>query len=122
MGRIEQLPTGVVVRNLTPHDVTVMTVDGDRVVIPVAGIAARVIDTCRAVSEVLLAGGRIEVADMRAELTNGLPCAEEGVVLVVSRLVAERHPDRADLLVPIDLVRDDAGTVVACRRLARWTR
>ena len=38
---------------------------------------------------------------------------------VLSRVVKTALPDRDDLVVPDELVRDDAGRVVGCRRLSR---
>lgn len=46
-----------------------------------------------------------------------LPAAHPRVVLVVARAVAETAVDRTDLVFPDDLVRDDAGNVLACRAL-----
>lgn len=47
----------------------------------------------------------------------GLPAPVRGVRYVVSILVAERLPDRDDLLVPGEQVRDAAGRIVGCRSL-----
>ncbi|QPL06691.1 hypothetical protein ID810_10340 [Actinomyces respiraculi] len=47
-----------------------------------------------------------------------LPDPRPGVLYVTSRVVAEHHPNRTDLVWPDDLVRDAAGQVVAARRLA----
>lgn len=43
-------------------------------------------------------------------------------LLIVSRLVAEACPERDDLVVPDDTVRDDAGRIIGCRALARVGR
>jgi hypothetical protein len=49
----------------------------------------------------------------------GLPAPVRGIVLVVSRPVADMLR-RADLVFPDDEVRDAAGRIVACRALARF--
>ena len=49
----------------------------------------------------------------------GLPDPEEGVVWIVSRVVAEAAKERDDLLVTDDAVRDDQGRIIGCRALAR---
>ena len=49
----------------------------------------------------------------------GLPDPEEGVVWIVSRVVAEAAKERGDLLVTDDAVRDDQGRIIGCRALAK---
>lgn len=44
------------------------------------------------------------------------PCP--GTLYVTSRVVAEHHPERTDLVWPDDLQRDAAGQVTSARRLA----
>jgi hypothetical protein len=48
-----------------------------------------------------------------------MPPAEPGVFLIVSLMVAQALPERKDLLVPGEVVRDAAGTIVACKGLSR---
>lgn len=43
-----------------------------------------------------------------------LPNVEPGVLLIVSRIVAEAATDRDDLIVP-NTVRDKNGTIIGCR-------
>jgi hypothetical protein len=49
----------------------------------------------------------------------GLPEQTAGTYLIVSRVIAAACPDRLDLLVPDNLVRDSDGRIVGCRRFAR---
>ena len=49
----------------------------------------------------------------------GLPDYQEGTYYIVSQLVKSALPDRTDLLVPADVVRDDSGNIVGCRSLGR---
>ena len=44
-----------------------------------------------------------------------LPEPREGVWYIVSSVVSSAHPERDDLLVPSDFVRDDRGMVTGCR-------
>ncbi|MGW5876957.1 hypothetical protein ACWFMI_10475 [Nocardiopsis terrae] len=46
-----------------------------------------------------------------------LPEPVEGVWFIVSSVVSSAHPERDDLLVPSDLVRDARGVVTGCRSL-----
>ncbi|AXH95958.1 hypothetical protein DV701_07330 [Ornithinimicrobium avium] len=51
--------------------------------------------------------------------TTGLPAPEEGVVYLVSRLMAMAI-ERDDVVFPFDEHRDEQGRVDGCRALARW--
>ncbi len=51
--------------------------------------------------------------------TTDMPEQKEGVFLIVSRLVLSANPDRSDLLVPNDMVRDSDGNIIGCKSLAR---
>jgi len=48
----------------------------------------------------------------------GLPPRTCGVRYIVSLMVAQALPDRDDLLVPGEVVRDDIGRVIGCQSLA----
>lgn len=101
--------------NLTPHMVTVVD-ERSRVIQswPRADSPARV-EAVRV--RVARAAGVPEGVPLlteergRADLPE--PC--EGTWFIVSSVVGSAHPERRDLLVPSDLVRDGKGTVTACR-------
>jgi hypothetical protein len=106
--------------NLTPHSITL--VRDDKV-------------WCRLAGSTLVARVREVVShDIDATYDVGFPCImkgfdatpddiplapQTGVWLIVSALVAQAHPERSDLLFPDELVRDSAGKVIGCRRLAQ---
>jgi hypothetical protein len=48
-----------------------------------------------------------------------LPPEEPGVFLIVSLMVAQAVPERKDLLVPGEVMRDASGAIVACKGLSR---
>ncbi|MDI9385875.1 MAG: hypothetical protein QM518_16415 [Verrucomicrobiota bacterium] len=50
---------------------------------------------------------------------SGLPEPAQGVVYLVSQLVVSAFPDRTDLAFPAGLERDNDGTIVGFRILAR---
>jgi len=93
--------------NLTPHTVNVV----NRSIVSTG--LARCTSKSKTVGEI---DGINIVASEFGDVT-GLPSAVDGTWLVVSRLVAAACPDRQDLLVPADLVRDDEGRVVGCKAL-----
>lgn len=49
----------------------------------------------------------------------GLPEYEEGTFYVVSQLVKGALPERKDLLVPAEVLRDDQGNIIGCKSLGR---
>ena len=49
----------------------------------------------------------------------GLPEFREGIFYIVSQLVKNALPDRTDLLVPAEIVRDDAGVIIGAKSLGR---
>lgn len=49
----------------------------------------------------------------------GLPEFVEGVFYIVSQLVKNALPNRTDLLVPAEVVRDEKGNILGCKSLGR---
>ncbi|MFJ9557594.1 hypothetical protein ACIRPH_27615 [Nocardiopsis sp. NPDC101807] len=98
--------------NLTPHAVTVVD-ESFRVIRrwPGSDAPARV-EAVRVPVGLEVAG----VPLMAEERTRAnLPEPQDGVWFIVSSVVGSAHPERRDLLVPSDLVRDGRGVVTACR-------
>ena len=48
-----------------------------------------------------------------------IPEEEEGVVYIVSSLVAQRVPERMDVFIPNESVRDEKGRIIGCKSLGR---
>ncbi|WP_017572994.1 hypothetical protein [Nocardiopsis halotolerans] len=101
--------------NLTPHVVTVVD-ERSRVIRrwPKSTRPARV-EAVRVPVGLEVAGVPL-VAERRTRAN--LPEPQEGVWFIVSSVVVSAHPERRDLLVPSDLVRDGRGVVTACRSFA----
>jgi len=49
--------------------------------------------------------------------TTDVPSPRNGTYYIVSQLVRNALPNRPDLLVPEQIVRDDEGNIVGCKRL-----
>lgn len=110
-----------VVRNLTPHAVTLCS--GRTVVeLPPDGLVARRDDMTEPTGSVDVGGLAIPCVRVDHGAISGLPDQMDGVLLIVSRVVAEALPGRSDLCFPTDLVRDADGHVVGCRSLGTFQR
>lgn len=48
-----------------------------------------------------------------------LPKEEEGTMYIVSSLVCQAFPDRPDLYIPNESVRDEQGRIVGCKSLSQ---
>ena len=103
--------------NLTPHDITFVntSVENPILVVGPSGLVARV-------SSEIEEAGRINgipvTKTVYGEVVD-LPEPKEGIVYIVSSLVAQRCPDREDVFVPADPVRDDKGRIIGCKSLGR---
>jgi len=58
------------------------------------------------------------VGQTNGSVTRDLPVPKEGVMYIVSKIVAMANPHREDLLMIWDTVRDDSGKVLGCRGLS----
>ncbi|WP_244963354.1 hypothetical protein [Actinomyces trachealis] len=117
--------------NLTPHDVVVDPGDGTPPVrFPASGTVPRLLlsepsrqaltvaDPARPDDPDAAVALPLAIGTTWQGIDPPLPDPRPGVLYVTSRVVAEHHPDRTDLVWPDDLVRDADGQVVAARRLA----
>ena len=102
--------------NKTPHEVHIVNRQGERIkTFPMEG------DPIRLKAEVHDVEGNLrrEVPITYTVYAGGdsLPPYVEGVWYIVSQLVLSAFPDRTDLLVPAEVVRDAGGNIVGCRSL-----
>lgn len=106
------------IKNLTPHDVTIIFDDGSKRVIPSSGIARA---AQKSVDVAIIEG--IPICKMVFGDTVDLPDPELGVSLIVSVITANAAKAAGritdDLLITADPVRDDDGKIIGCKRLAR---
>ncbi len=104
--------------NLTPHDVVIIG-DGCRLVLTPEASPARCVIERTQVDQVMIGEQSISVYQSTVTDPPVLPGRRAGVLLVVSRMVAEAVPEREDLVFPDGLVRADDGSVIGCTALAR---
>jgi hypothetical protein len=86
-------------RNLTPHDVTFVTVAGE-VTLPPDGVVARVSTHTDPVGWQVVQGLLVPVLAMQHGDIKGLPDEEENTYLIVSQFVARFAPWRPDVYCP----------------------
>lgn len=111
----------MLVINLTPHEIVVRRSGSDAVIRP-DGRVARVVANCQIVGDAL----GVPVVRTTWGAIEGLPDPEPGVIYLVSTAVAQAAAaaGRDDVLAPDtgpeSAVRDDAGRIIAVRRLQRF--
>lgn len=105
--------------NLTPHSINVIGDDNSvAITIEASGNVARCSQTIDIVDSIELNNVAIPISSSSYGEVVDLPAPQDNTYYIVSRLVMSACPNRQDLLVPNDLVRDDAGRVIGCRSLA----
>lgn len=102
--------------NLTPHSVTIVT-DAGTVEIPPSGEVARVAAEYADAGDLSFDGQTVPVKTQRLGNPSGLPEPEADTMYLVSAMVRQAAPWRADLLSPGELIRDEKGQPTGCRFL-----
>lgn len=109
--------------NLTPHPVVLRPEGGGSVTIAPSGAVCRAREEREFVGHVSIAGVGVPVYRIAYGAPEGLPAPEPGTIYVVSALAAQairaHRPDRDDVVVVSDPVRDDQGRVIGARSLSR---
>ena len=102
--------------NLTPHSITFITEEGNRVIEPSGTVA-------RLTTETIINGyiGGIPVTITKYGEIEGLPDPDPNceTIYIVSSLVAGRCHDRDDVYIPNESVRDSEGRIIGCKSLGR---
>ena len=95
--------------NLTPHPINIVK-DGEIVkTIPSNGIA-------RLSQSLTQIGTYEDIPLFKITFGNGENIPEpDGNLYIVSSIVKSAYPDRDDLVVPAELVRDDNGNIIGCK-------
>lgn len=106
--------------NLTPHALNLMPVgpDGPVVTIPPSGQVARCAVNRVQVDTVTVDGISVPVNQTRFGKVSDLPDPQPDTIYVVSAIAAQAVPDRWDVFIPDDVVRDDQGRIIGARALA----
>lgn len=103
------------IKNLTPHTVTIVTDTGKNVIYKPTGVIPRLSTKTIQVGAV----DGIPITSTVFREVQDMPEQQQDVYLIVSRMVLAAMPNRKDLLVPNELVRNDKGQIIGCRSLAK---
>jgi len=102
--------------NLTPHEVTVVGIQGDILMrIPPSGMIAR----CSVKRTTVGSLNNIPIVKSVMGEVEDMPKPSEGTVYIVSRVVAEALKGvREDIVIPDESVRNSEGQIIGCRWFA----
>ena len=101
--------------NLTPHSITFVDDAGNTVLtVEPSGQIARCSVTREKIGEI----NGIPINKSQFGKVENLPEPAEGTIYIVSALTAQAVPDRQDVYITDDAVRDDQGRIIGCRALA----
>ena len=100
--------------NLTPHMLNIIDVNNNIMDIPPSGKIARVSSTSAIVATI----NNVNVTQQTFGDVIDLPDAQDGVILIVSRMVKDRVANRADVMVPGAPVRDAEGRIIGADGLS----
>lgn len=102
------------IKNLTPHTINFVSSEGYPIMdIKPEGTVARVSVKTATVGEI---NGVPVTKSVYGEVMD-LPEPEEGTIYIVSALVAGRVPERDDVFIPNESIRDEKGRIVGCKSL-----
>jgi len=106
--------------NLTPHALNLMPEgpDGPTVTIPPSGQVARCFTTRVQVDTITLDGISVPVNQTRFWEVFDLPDPQPDTIYIVSAVVAQAVPNRPDVFIVDDAVRDEQGRIIGARALA----
>jgi len=110
------------IRNLTPHAIILVGPNNESVTLPPDPEGpARVSISREPDGEVQIDGVSWPVRISRTVVSApaNLPPRQDGVLLLVARAVAEAAPERDDLVIVDETIRDEKGRIVGARALAR---
>ena len=98
--------------NCTPHPIQLLDSDNNLMIsLPKGEVIPRLSQSTKQVDVV----NGISITETQFGETQDLPESQDGVLL----LVLSANPNRTDLVVPNELVRDGSGNIIGCKSLAR---
>jgi hypothetical protein len=104
--------------NMTPHPINIVKVSEDGSVektmtLQQSGNIIRLRTFIVEVGEIC----GVKITKTEFSVPDGLPEYQEGYFYIVSQIVKSALPERIDLLVPAEMLRDKDGNIVGCQSL-----
>ena len=101
--------------NKTPHPINI----GEEMEIQPEGEPIRLKQEVVEKGEIEMNGRKIRITAMKYGGVMNLPEKEEGIIYIVSPLVCQALPDREDLFLVNETVRNEKGFIIGCKSLAQ---
>jgi len=92
--------------------------DGPTVTIPPSGLVARCATNRVQVDTVYIDGISVPINRTQFGAVEGLPDPQPDTIYIVSSVVAQAVPERDDVFIVDDAVRDEQGRIIGARALA----
>lgn len=100
--------------NMTPHPIHIVNMEGQLLkTIESSGLIRLKASTVDAGFQV----DGVNITTTQFGEPEGLPESEDGKFFIVSQIVKAALPERKDLLVPAEVVRDERGNIIGCASL-----
>lgn len=110
--------------NLTPHDVVFGETPDDIknkkcAVVPASGTVARAKTSREQINTFDIDGHSVPVNQTKFGEVENLPEPQKDTIYIVSAIVANAVPERSDLFIVDDAIRDESGRIIGARAIAR---
>lgn len=112
----------MIIKNLTPHTVTIINTDGSELSFPASGQIARCAVNTVQTGYILYSEKEIPTYRTHYGEVVGLPDPVDNTIYIVSTPVAQNVPDRKDVLVSAECIRDAEGRIIGCRGLQTFSK
>ena len=104
--------------NLTPHALNFLDAENRVVLIVPSSGVARAAQRRENIGTIYADGVTLPVTRSVFGAVDGLPAPEAGTIYVVSAITAQAVPEREDVFIVDDSVRDENGRIIGVRGLA----
>jgi len=105
--------------NTTPHAINVLNDENELIMeIPPSGMTIRLDQTEELVTTIPVGDTELDILNIKFKANEELPLPLPRHFFIVSQVVANAHPERADFLMVARTVRDDKGRIIGCRAWA----
>ena len=106
--------------NMTPHPVNLLTTEGEEIATFPSEGTIRLNKDSQRIGGFNVNGHEVDL--LHSEFSSGdAPSPGDGVIFIVSALVANAYPERTDFVMVENTVRDDNGRIIGCTAFASVT-